>query len=471
MFDALFGLRETEALLKQLVAVLQKGFSYDYAWQLAAFLLSVGAGWYFARHLNARLYRCQKPDTDKTSSRLQNYAVDVAAHLSFSLIAASVLWCLVWVMRETNLVSDHQTLVLAKLGYMVLYLFALLRVLLYVLQGMFGHRLVSPGVARVVTWVYWVLVALEFIGVLPALVGSMKSTTFTVGSQPLTLWTIATGTLSAMLTLGVANWIANILEETLRHLEGLAPNLQVVLSRIGRWVLIAGGILIAMRSVGIDLTVLSVFGGAVGVGLGFGLQKIASNYVSGFIILLDHSIKIGDYVELAGFKGIVTEINTRYTVVRDAYGVENIVPNETFVTNSVKNYYHSDTNSVVMIRISVAYGTDLNRAIAILKEEANKPDRVMKDRQGWAGITALGDSAIDLEAGIWVSDIGRGTSGLRTGILINVLKRYEEEGIEVPFPQMDVTLKNLNQIGVPLEKAAAALAKEQQKAAEDSAAD
>jgi len=150
-------------------------------------------------------------------------------------------------------------------------------------------------------------------------------------------------------------------------------------------------------------------------------------------------------------------------VVQDNYGVDNIVPNETFVTSSIKNYYHGDNLSVAVIRISVAYESDLNRALEILKEEANRPDRVVKNRQGWTGITNLGDSGVDLEAGVWVPNIGDGTLGLRTQVLANVLRRYDEEGIEVPYPQYDVRLRNDHGETQDIEKLAAALAARQLK--------
>lgn len=434
---------ETEAIFHQIVQVLQGGWTADYIWQIAAFAVAVLLSLFISRRFNARLQKLlPPPGSDRLRDRVKTYAIDIASHLSFSLIGASFLWMLDWTLREVDILPDHKVLVFAELGYMALYAFAFLRIMLYILRGMLGDKVVTHGLATVVSWVFWILVVLEFAGILPTIVKFMREQSIPVGTQNLTLWTLFSGLVSALLTLGVANWIANVLEGVLKRTKGLAPNLQVVFSRIARWILMVCAILIAMSSVGIDLTVLSVFGGALGVGIGFGLQKIASNYISGFIILLDHSIKIGDFVEIGGFQGIVTEINTRYTVVSDWNGIENIVPNETFVTSSVKNYYHTDNVCIAMIRVSVAYGTDLNKALQILNEEANKPDRVIKNRKGWTGITKLDDSAIDLEAGVWVPNVGDGTVGLRTQVLINVLKRFDEEGIEVPFPQLDVRLRS-----------------------------
>ena len=458
-------LAETKMLLHEIVNVVQNGWTIDYFWQVGAFVLAIFLGLLLSRKANDSLARLNPPvDSEGFFDRVKRYFVDISSHLTFSLISASILWFLVWIMRSAAIISDHKTLVLAQLGYSVLYAFALLRILLSVLRWMTGEKVITPAVTRLVTWVFWGLVFLEFAGILPRIEQMMKAQSIPVGTQNLTVWTIFSGIVSVALTLGVANWLANILEGAFRRSRGLAPNLRLVFSRLSRWCLMILAVLIAMSSVGIDLTVLSVFGGAFGVGLGFGLQKIASNYVSGFIILMERSIRIGDYVEIAGNKGKVSEINTRYTVLCDTRGVETLVPNENFVTGTVRNFYHSDNACIASICISVAYGCDVNRAIAILREEANRPARVLKNRQGWCGITELDDSGINLEAGVWIPNVGDGILGLRTEVLLKVLERYEQEGIEVPYPQLDLRIREDGGLPASLEKIAAQLALRQEQA-------
>lgn len=452
---------KSTVMLDGVLEAVQNGWSSEYLWQVGAFFLAVLIAWVVSHRFNAWLKRCMPPKGEQAlGPRIRGYVIDIVRHVSFSLIAASVLWTLVWCIKYAHLVSGHHALIFAQLGYLVYYSYALLRLLFYALRGMAGDKLITPALTRVFTWVFWILVVLEFVGILPSVILFMEEQTIPIGKQNLTLWTAFSGLVSVLLTLGVANWLANMIESAFKSSESLAPNIKVVLGRICRWVLMVSAVLIAMSSVGIDLTILSVFGGAFGVGLGFGLQKIASNYVSGFIILLERSVKIGDFVELGGFKGKISEINTRYTVVNDSNGVANLVPNETFVTSAVKNYYHGDTLCIAKVEISVAYGCDINRAIAILSEEANRPERVSK--KGWTGITSLGDSAINLEAAVWIPNIGDGTLGLRTQILINVLCRFEEEGIEVPFPQLDVRVRKSDGSVIPREEIAAAMAASQE---------
>ncbi|HCG93195.1 MAG TPA: transporter, partial [Sutterella wadsworthensis] len=195
--------------------------------------------------------------------------------------------------------------------------------------------------------------------------------------------------------------------------------------------------------VGIDLTILSVFGGALGVGLGFGLQKIASNYVSGFIILLDKSVKIGDLVTVGGFTGKVTEINTRFTVVRSAGGVESIVPNESFVTSQVQNLSYSDSPTLQTVEISVAYNADVKKALELMLDEVGRDrPRIPKDRKPWASVSRFASSGIDLNVNFWVEDPVNGTAGIKTDIMMNLLRRFAEAGIEIPYNRLEIDILN-----------------------------
>ena len=203
------------------------------------------------------------------------------------------------------------------------------------------------------------------------------------------------------------------------------------------------GVLVGLSSAGIDLTVLSVFGGALGVGIGFGMQKIASNYISGFIILCDKSIKIGDMVNAAGFTGIITQINTRYSVLRNTSGEEMIVPNENFVTGSVMNYSHTDTATLVTLDVSCAYESNVDEALRILSECVLAQPRVLHDsgHKPWFAVTEFAASGINLRAAFWIADPRDGTVVLKSNIFRAVLKAYNEAGIEIPYDKLEVTLK------------------------------
>lgn len=287
----------------------------------------------------------------------------------------------------------------------------------------------------------WGIVALHILGVLPELIALLEGVSFSLGGkQKINLWLILQGTGAVLTTLLVALWIGGMLEARLMKAEGLDANLRLVLSRVLRSLLVLLAVLIGLPLVGIDLTTLSVFGGALGVGLGFGLQKIAANYVSGFIILLDHSIRIGNLIEVAAQRGVVTRITTRYTLLRGQSGVEVIVPNEMLVGSVITNETLTDPKVRLATRVQVAYGTDLERAMGLLVEAARSQSRVLADPAPKAFIAAFADSGIDLELGFWIADPEAGSLQVKSDIHLALWKAFDAAGIVIPFPQREVRL-------------------------------
>ena len=194
----------------------------------------------------------------------------------------------------------------------------------------------------------------------------------------------------------------------------------------------------ALSSAGIDVTTLSIFSGAVGVGLGFGLQKIASNYVSGFIVLLDRSLRIGDVITVDNRRGEVKSIQSRYTVIKGADGVESIIPNEKLITDSVNHHTYSDPKVSVVIGLTVGFDCDVERACELLAEAARKHRRVIADPPVSARVKQFGDRGIELELTVWIEDPAVGEGDLRSDLLIYILKAFQAGGIEMPYPRRDV---------------------------------
>ena len=237
-----------------------------------------------------------------------------------------------------------------------------------------------------------------------------------------------------------ALWVAQFVESRLMRMPHMDLSLRLALSKAMRTILLVLAVLVALPAVGIDLTVLSVFGGALGVGLGFGLQKIASNYVSGFIILLDRSVRIGDLITVDTRYGQVSEINTRYTLLKSLDGTETIVPNEQLITNSVVNHSLSKPDVRVDLPIQVAYETDLDQAKEILLEVAHGHVRVAKDNAEQMPkvlLQAFGDNGINLELVFWIRDAEEGQLSLRSELNWEIWRRFKSAGIEIPFPQRD----------------------------------
>jgi small-conductance mechanosensitive channel len=201
------------------------------------------------------------------------------------------------------------------------------------------------------------------------------------------------------------------------------------------------GILIGLPMVGIDLTTLSVFGGAVGVGLGFGLQKIASNYVSGFIILLDNSIRLGNVISVGNDRGEVTRITTRYTVLKDVTGVESLVPNELLVGSVVRNESYSNPQVRQALPVQIAYQSDLEQAMAIMVAAAAAQPRVLANPAPTGLLVGFADSGINLEVAFWVADPEKGFAVLRSDINLAIWHAFGEAGVEIPYPQREVRVR------------------------------
>ena len=315
-----------------------------------------------------------------------------------------------------------------------------IRFLVYLLRLGF-----APGGAlamweRGIAALIWAVVALHLTGLLPEIHFFLEGVQLSIGKQKFTLMLALESVFWLLLTLLLALWAGSVLESRLMRADGLHMSLRVVLARLGKSVLLVAAILVVLPVMGIDLTVLSVFGGAVGVGLGFGLQKIASNYVSGFIILLDRSIRLGDWITADNHYGEVKKITTRYTVVRSMSGVEAIIPNDTLITSTVLNNTYADKQFRLAVKVSVAYGTDVAAVLALLAEIAGRHPRVLKDPAPNALIVGLGDNGIDLEAGFWIEDPEKGRQNVCSDISLAILAEFGVRKIEIPFPQRDVRL-------------------------------
>ncbi|UJB34109.1 mechanosensitive ion channel [Chromobacterium sp. Beijing] len=269
----------------------------------------------------------------------------------------------------------------------------------------------------------------------------LESMSFSVGKSRLNMLTILNGLLWVSIIVVVALWASRLIESRLMNLKHLDPSLRIVFAKLTRTGLLIAAVLIALPVVGIDLTVLSVFGGAVGIGLGFGLQKIASNFVSGFIILLDHSIRIGDRLMVENRVGYVTKMTSRYVVLKGADGTEALIPNDSLMSNTVVNQSYSDKSMWTSLPVSVAYGTDLDKALALLQQAADHP-RVQKDPAPRGFVTLFADSSINLELGFWVADPENGFMGLKSDLNMAIWRLFQQHGIQMPFPQREIRILN-----------------------------
>lgn len=295
---------------------------------------------------------------------------------------------------------------------------------------------------RGISWIIWIGVSLHVTGVLPRVSRALDTVSFESGSHHFSLLLLIKALFVIALSLIGSLWLAQLVESQLMRLPNMDLSLRLALSKIVRSFLLLMGVLIALPAVGIDLTVLSVFGGALGVGLGFGLQKVASNYVSGFIILLDRSVRIGDLITVDNKYGEVTQINTRYTLLKARDGTESILPNEMLISQTVVNHSLSRPDIRMKLPIQVSYATDLDQASEILTALARQHPRV-RSGEGEAPkvqIASFGDNGINLNLVIWISDAQDGQNNLISDLNWSIWRAFREHGIEIPFPQRVVHL-------------------------------
>jgi small-conductance mechanosensitive channel len=333
------------------------------------------------------------------------------------------------------LLAPWQNVHLFNLAVPLLLSFLAIQSCFYILRRVLKPTRTLHTVERLVSWLVWAVFALHLTGFLDDVVRALDAVGFDIGKQHLSLYTAMTGMLSLAATLMLALWLAHVVEHRLIESVPLTGNMRLALTKLARTILVILAVLVALPLVGIDITVLSVFGGALGVGLGLGLQKIAANYVSGFTLLLDQSVRIGDMVEVNGHTGVIKAIATRYTVIRSLNGSESIIPNETMITSPVINRSLTDKDNQVLLPIQVAYSSDLERVRELLLEIASGHARVLETPGPRVRLKNFGENGIDLELVIWISDPEESEFNLRSDLNWQIWAAFKRESIEIPFPQ------------------------------------
>jgi small-conductance mechanosensitive channel len=316
----------------------------------------------------------------------------------------------------------------------------LVRIFFYLLRHVFARGSVVRTFEKTIAVLVWGALVLHVSGLLPDVIDYLDDITFHLGKQTLTLWLVLQGLFWVVVTLLAALWLSGTIEARLMRAESLHSSLRVVFSRVATALLVLLAVLIVLPLVGIDLTVLSVFGGAIGVGLGFGLQKIASNYISGFIVLLDRSIRIGDLITVDNFYGEVRNITTRCVVVRASDGREAIIPNELLITTTVLNHSYSNRQVRLAIQLQISYHADPERAMRMMEEAARKHLRVLAEPPPKAFVVRFADSGVELELGAWIGDPESGTLNMRSDLNLAIWRAFRDAGIEIPYPQREVRI-------------------------------
>jgi len=399
------------------------------------------------------------------SALYQVLATTLAFILAYFLVRA-IKPRLVWIPRQQNRF-------VIKINTLLLPLFwCLLQWLLFAVSLEFGYdthitntvaslltawiviRLSStlvkdPALAKFVAAVAWFVAALSILNLLDPVLAAMDQFAFSFGELRLSVLSV----LKALVFLGATLWLAmagtNLLDRKMQR-TSLDPSLKVLFAKVTRITLLAVAFFFALSTVGIDITAFAVLGGAIGVGIGFGLQKVVSNLICGVILLLDHSIRPGAVIAIQEEEiGWINRLSARYVSVRTRDGQEHLIPNEDFITQKVENWSFSDNNVRIRIPLGVSYNTDIHKAMELCREAAKDVPRVLTDPAPVVHLRGFGDNSVDIELRLWIGDPENGIGSVKSAVLLKIWDSFKEHEIEIPFPQRDIHIKSSN-----LEKAA-----------------
>jgi small-conductance mechanosensitive channel len=403
-------------------------------WQLVAIALCAALGWLLA-WLARRAVRQRREGAEG----VLRFGVESFARVLAPLLVVGLLWVAKYFLRKYHI---HINVV--RVAMPIFSSLAVIRLAFYVLRRIFGrHGQLGHAFQtfeRLFSLVVWLGVALYLAGAWPDIIDYLDRLYVPIGRNKVAVLDMLQAAVSVVVLLMLALWAGAALEERLMGVAGIHSSLRVVLGRMSRAVLILVAVLLSLNLVGLDLTVLSVFGGALGVGLGLGMQRIASNYVSGFVILLERSLSIGDMISVDKYSGKVTNINTRYTVLQGLDGVETVLPNEMLISGPVQNQSLSNRQVRSFTRLTVAYGSELEVVIPLLEAQAASIPRVLAQPAPGVGLNRFGPEGFELELGFWVGDPENGTGGVVSEINKKIYALVRSGEIKLGHPGIDTRL-------------------------------
>jgi len=293
----------------------------------------------------------------------------------------------------------------------------------------------------------WTVAALNVLGLLDPIIEVLDSIGVRIGGFHLTVMVVIKGAVLFAVLLWTALLASRTLERRLGASPRLSPSVKVLFGQLSKIIFVTVAVVVSLASVGVDLTAFAVFTGALGVGIGLGLQKVVANLFSGVLLLMDHSIKPGDVIAVGQTYGWINFMGARYVSVITRDGTEHLIPNETLVTTPVENWSYSNNLLRIHIPIGVSYKCDLHKAIALVAEACADTPRVLKEPKSVILLKGFGDSSVDLEARIWINDPRNGVSNVKSDVLLRVWDKFREHGIEIPFPQRDLHIRS-SEVGV-----------------------
>lgn len=410
-------------------------------WQLGVLISGVLISLWLGHLLQRRLERAVGPPSD---DGLRRVAMRTGALVSVPL----VLW--LWLLTGSALLRHWQRIRPDLLHYFILAAgaFALVRIGVFVLRHSFspGSRLKAWEGALTVT--IWSLLALHIFGWLPVVSAVLDEYAVNVGAARVSLLTVTSFVLSIALLLILYLWVVKALALRIRRTQSLDAGMKAAAIKLIKLVLLTAVVIAALVTAGVDLTLLTVLGGALAVGVGLGLQKTVSNYVSGFVLIFEDSVRPGDIIGVGETFGVVQELNARHVVVRTGDGMDVLIPNEELVTNRITHWSYDDRNVRLRIPLQIGYEDDPEQACAVLEEIGKSEARVLAQPPPQALVVGFGDYGINIELAVWISDPEHGLAELRSHLNRRIWRELKQRGFTQPYPRHIVTLDS-SAAGVP----------------------
>ncbi len=366
-----------------------------------------------------------------------------------SVVAAPALAALLFVViARSALAAAHFDTTLLDAAMRLIGAYAIMRVIVFLFAASLGNKSWMQQWESRITLFLWLAIAAEYLGWLDPIINTLDSLGISSGKSRITLWSVMKLFFTLTLFVLVAAWISRWLDRRLKKLHNLAPSTRIGIAKFANAFLIGLSILLGLNAAGVDLTALTVLTGAIGLGLGFGLQSIAANFVSGFVLLLDRSIKPGDVISLSGQSGTntenfgwVQELRGRYVVVRDRDGVEMLVPNQQLISNAVINWSYTDPRVRLKLPIRVSYRDDPELALNTLLAACEGQKRVLKDPAPVSRLMHFSDSGIELELRFWISDPQEGVNNVRSEVNRAIWRLFKENKLTIPAAQREIVVR------------------------------
>ena len=407
--------------------VIQTPQSPDTYIQGGIIILALGIGWLVRRLISPSVKNMI--DALDWPIRLKN-TLRIISGLSLHAVAVIVL-LLTELIDQTNIVDIGSTVAIAAfISLLLAWIF--IRVAAQIIRNSFIRQIVATAA--------WIVAALSILGILEDTAQTLDTLGISFGEIRISALTVIKGLTALFILIYAAIFVSRILERRLQDIDALTISTRVLISKIMRVVLITFALLIGLTTAGVDLSLLTIFSGALGLGVGFGLQKGISNLFSGMLLLMDRSIKPGDIIELleTGTFGWVKRMGARYTEILTRDNKSYIIPNEDFITQQVVNWSHGDTLVRVEVSFGVHYNSNPHEVKSIAQEAAKKPDRVVDEPEPIAHLIEFGDSSLNFVMRFWIRDAQRGVTNIRGEVMLELWDAFQENNIQIPYPHREV---------------------------------